>query len=282
MPVPTTATSASPSGRTDRSAARGVSTPGDARRPAPGPFWNLRDTGGLPTPAGPTRRGVLLRGDLPVATGTADLAEVAAAVEPLGLGLVVDLRSDEEATDSPSAFAALGLPVVRHDLLGVPASLVVDQAWTLRRLTTHLLLARGETLVAAARDVARTPGPVLVHCTAGKDRTGVLVAALLHAVGVPAREVAADYAVSGRRLGGAWLDRRVVELRGLHPEGTVLDPALLAGAPAGLMLELLVGVRRRWGGAAGLLRAHGLDAADLEALRARLVTSTTGTAGTAA
>ena len=55
---------------------------------------------------------------------------------------------------------------------------------------------RGHHLVTAARVVAASPGATLVHCAAGKDRTGVTVAMLLDAVGVERSAVVADYAAT--------------------------------------------------------------------------------------
>ena len=55
---------------------------------------------------------------------------------------------------------------------------------------------RGHHLVTAARVVAASPGATLVHCGAGKDRTGVTVAMLLDAVGVERSAVVADYAAT--------------------------------------------------------------------------------------
>ena len=56
-------------------------------------------------------------------------------------------------------------------------------------------------MVAALRSVARSEGAALVHCAAGKDRTGVVVAVALRAVGVRPEAVIADYAATGERIG---------------------------------------------------------------------------------
>src|SRR5918912_2237324 len=60
---------------------------------------------------------------------------------------------------------------------------------------------RPDSIVGALRDVARGPGATIVHCAAGKDRTGVVCALALAAVGVPREAIVADYVATGERLG---------------------------------------------------------------------------------
>ena len=117
--------------------------------------------------------------------------------------------------------------------------------------------------------VARAPeGAVLVHCAAGKDRTGLISALLLGLVGVPAETIAADYALTAELLrprDQEWLE---------HGPGERAErEAILARyAPtAEVMLEVLHQLDRRHGGVERYLLEAGVAPADLDRLRDRLL-----------
>ncbi|SCL38970.1 Tyrosine phosphatase family C-terminal region [Micromonospora pallida] len=149
---------------------------------------NARDVGGLSTSDGHLiRQGALLRSD-------SHERLTPATVEVLRSGRVsriVDLRWAWECAAQPSPF--VGDPVYRH----VP---MLDDvlAYTPPPDTYAPMLDHNRQRIAAAfRAVAEAPpGGVLVHCKAGRDRTGVLVALLLTVAGVAAEDVAADYALT--------------------------------------------------------------------------------------
>jgi protein-tyrosine phosphatase len=111
-------------------------------------------------------------------------------------------------------------------------------------------------------------GGVLVHCAAGKDRTGLISALLLGLVGVPAVTIAADYALTAELLrprDQEWLE---------HGPGERAEREALAArfAPTTeVMLEVLDGLDRRHGGVEGYLAAAGVSPADLDRLRDRLL-----------
>ncbi|WP_337026858.1 tyrosine-protein phosphatase, partial [Microbacterium sp. LB16] len=136
-------------------------------------------------------------------------------------------------------------------------------------LYLHLLEQSGERLVEAIRIIARGQR-TLVHCTVGKDRTGVTVALALSAVGADREAVIADYALTESQL-PAQRSRRIAEyLRTQHPEA-VHAVALATQSPAPVMRRLLEQVDERWGSAAGYLRAQGMTEHELTALAAALV-----------
>jgi protein-tyrosine phosphatase len=119
---------------------------------------------------------------------------------------------------------------------------------------------------------------VLIQCHAGKDRTGMVVALILAAVGVPHATVAADYALSTECLGAEFLDetRTWFEARGWSWD----EYAHLSGSPAELMLDVLAGVDSRYGGVPQYLASIGVRPGDVEALR-ELLTQATPAAGRA-
>ena len=112
---------------------------------------------------------------------------------------------------------------------------------------------------------AEHSGPTLVHCAAGKDRTGVLVALVLDVVGVRREAVIADYALSAERVEA--LFRRWTAAVGVDMPDD-LTPHL---PRAEVIATVLARLDAEHGGAAGWLRANGLEDDAMERLRARLV-----------
>ena len=236
-----------------------------ARADAPDGVINFRDTGGLPAADGVTRTGVLYR--------SANLARLTtegrAALGALGVRRIVDLRSDDEVAWEPSLVEGLELDVVRVPLfLGSVASFF-DRDVTLAELYRSLIDDAGDRVVAAARGVLAAQ-PALVHCTVGKDRTGVVVALMLAAVGVEVESVVADYAATESSLPPERNARILAALRRAHPDARNLEE-LATRAPAEVMRALLAEVNERHGSAADYLRAHGLAEAELAALRRILI-----------
>jgi protein-tyrosine phosphatase len=111
-------------------------------------------------------------------------------------------------------------------------------------------------------------GAAIVHCAAGKDRTGVVVALALAAVGVPRSEIVADYVATGEVLDSI-LDR----LRRSETYAEDLDDRPPdAHRPRPVTMERFLAVLdQRFGGPVGWLTKVGFTEADLAALRARLV-----------
>ena len=126
---------------------------------------------------------------------------------------------------------------------------------------------RPDQVVAAVRGVATAPGAALVHCAAGKDRTGVVVALALRAVGVRPDAVAADYAATGERLELllARLRRSPTYARDVNSK-----PAGSHQPQASTMAAFLDQLAARHGGAAEWLAGHGFGPADLGRLQAKL------------
>lgn len=227
-----------------------------------GGVTNVRDVGGIPTANGRIRSGVLLRsGQLSGAT-TAGAAELRARVRH-----IVDLRDGEEVAAEPSEIDG---PDTTHLplFLGSVRSFFESDT-SLDDLYLHLLEESSERLVAAIRIIAAGE-PTLVHCTVGKDRTGVTVALALSAVGAEREAVIADYALTESQLPAQRSQRIAAYLQEQHPEA-VHAVALATQSPAPVMRHLLEQVDERWGSAAGYLLAHGLRRDELDALVATLV-----------
>ncbi|HEX9064157.1 MAG TPA: tyrosine-protein phosphatase [Streptosporangiaceae bacterium] len=229
---------------------------------------NFRDAGGYPVAGGAqVRWRTLLRSDALDQLGPGALEQFAS----LGLRTVVDLRTAEEAALAPgpaAGLARLGAVTTSISLLG---EVTQDLRPELGAIYDFIVDRRGAEIATAISALARPGGlPALVHCSAGKDRTGIVIGLVLAAVGVPDEVVAADYALTG-----LYLDPRHTPVIGRLSQSTGLGDdtvtALLA-CPPELMLGLLGRVRRHGGSIEGYLAGHGVSPADLAALRAALVT----------
>ena len=164
---------------------------------------NVRDAGGLPLrDGGRTRFGELLR-SASLRYLTDD--DVAHLVDVVGLRMVIDLRTAREIDrDGPTAVAARGVETVPLSFIpeeGTELPETGDDTDPLLRAYLGYLVDRTENVVHAVRLLGRSDaGPTLVHCAAGKDRTGVLLALVLDAVGVEREAVIADYALSAQHV----------------------------------------------------------------------------------
>jgi hypothetical protein len=193
-----------------------------------------------------------------------DESEVAAA-RTYGVSRVIDLRArHEEGPPHPFAGEEAYRSVPWVDVDREPQ---VDPAaqGDLAHLYRGSLDRNVRPVAAAVRAfLDAPPGGVVVHCAAGKDRTGMLVALLLEATGVPREAVVSDYAVSAEHLGTANILERLDEDTRRQAEAfSWSHPESLRSA-----LEHLDAV---CGGAPAYLHdACGLSAAELRAVRHRL------------
>ena len=237
---------------------------------------NVRDAGGLPLrDGGRTRFGELFRSaNLRHVTDT----DVAHLVDVVGLRLVIDLRTAREIDrDGPTLVAGAGVTTVALSFLpedgeALPETGSGDPVDTDPLLRSYLgyLVDRTENVVQAVRLLGGPEaGPTLVHCAAGKDRTGVLLALVLDAVGVEREAVIADYALSAQHVEAMF--RRWTTAAGREMPDD-LTPHLPRAEVIATVLARLDDEHGRDGrdGAAGWLRANGLDDAVLDRLRERL------------
>ncbi|WP_402462769.1 tyrosine-protein phosphatase [Isoptericola aurantiacus] len=227
---------------------------------------NLRDVGAA---SALLRTDVLLRSDAPRAGD----------VEPDGVAwpprTVLDLRDPDEGAEAhPLAGEAevRSLPVLTGATTRAGSGGDVVP-FDLGRLYLEMLDGPGARhLVAGAEAVASDPAPVLVHCTAGKDRTGVLVAVVLALVGVDRRDIVADYVRTDANMPAVIVRARATARTPRKDAHVVaaLPPELLT-APAHAIEAVLAALAAHDGGAAGWFTAHGGDVATLRSLRDRLL-----------
>lgn len=238
---------------------------------------NLRDTGGLaasagdagqPHRAGLTRWGKLYRSDALHRLDDADRRELRAR----RVGLVVDLRDGSERADFPSDLRGLGAAVAHVPVLGMPPRVFLDADASLDDFYDHIVEERGHALVEAVRVIARSGAtPTIVHCTSGKDRTGLVVALALALVGVDRATIVADYAVTERHLPAAALDETVARLRRTHGHAAANLEALVRLSPPAVLTRIFDRIEVAHGSMAGYARAHGLADDDVAALADALI-----------
>lgn len=236
---------------------------------------NVRDLGGLETAAGGrTRHGTVVRAD-----NVRRLSSVGwRSMLDHGIRRVVDLRFEGEEADEPGVpddIEVIGVSLFgRHDPKkerefderiryadDVAAVFASGYIRTLERSP-----ARVTSAVAAVVDGNEADG-VLIHCFAGKDRTGIVTALLLGAVDVPDEVIAADYAESEQNMDSLF---RTWVSEAADPAELELRRRIIR-APYATMLAVLQWLHIEAGGPERYLSDAGLAADQHARLRRRLL-----------
>ncbi|MCW2528185.1 MAG: protein tyrosine/serine phosphatase [Pseudonocardiales bacterium] len=253
---------------------------------------NTRDVGGLPTEDGHrTVRGALIRSaNLQHLTA----GDIATLVIELGVRRIVDLRGDVEVErEGPGPLADQPEVTIHHlsllpgveptpaepvgvaDEIEPAVQLFPGAADTAVALTGDpvadrylmFLDSRPDAVVSALRAIADPDGATVVHCAAGKDRTGLIIALALTLVGVQREAIVADYGLT---------ELRIAEIRQLLGRtetyrAHLATPGSVAPPVTDVMRLVLDELAARPGGAQGWLAQHGWTPEDTGQLRAKLV-----------
>lgn len=223
---------------------------------------NTRDLGGIPLNGGFTRSRVFVRSDhlgLLNASGRQ-------ALEAYGVTTVLDLRSDGEIARSPSPFAGgAGPTYVRRVLIDDQNMNNIGDARDMLERYLFILENRPAAFADVFTTVAHTPGPVLFHCFAGKDRTGLVAAMLLALAGVSPDDIAADYGETDIHLARQyeiWINEAEPARREAFRNELRCPPERILG--------VLDHIDRKWGGVASYLEAAGVSPVAIDRVAAKL------------
>lgn len=247
-----------------------------------GPTSNFRDVGQVPAIGGGNlRRSMLFRSEAVLDPGPDDAAQI----RQYGIRLVFDLRSGAETLHAPNRFwAAEGIAHHNLDLLsGFPRD---HNPWTVlrdnptRAGAEALMLALYSGMPRAALnhlprvfEGALQGGlPLLIHCTAGKDRTGFIVAMLLTALGIEPAAIEADYMASaGRKTDVAREATR--HMARSYVGGEIGDDAIeaLMGVEPAYLAASFAAIDADFGGTDAYLAGVGLEPEKRAALRTQLI-----------
>jgi protein-tyrosine phosphatase len=244
---------------------------------------NFRDIGGVPGADGRlVRRGVIFRSEAVLAPDESDIT----LLDDIGIGLVCDLRGHHERDLAPNRWwMSAGAELLELDILAdirtAPAAwaaLRADPSAEGGRAIMHSIYralpgAAAPHLGRICLRIADGGLPLLIHCTAGKDRTGFLCAVLLKILGVSAKDIESDYLKSAGRASEAVTNATRALI--LHNAGEIVSEGAI---------EAIIGVDRSYlatsfreidvqfgGFDAYLSNAVGLDQATIEQVRTRLI-----------
>ncbi|MBN8612949.1 MAG: tyrosine-protein phosphatase [Deltaproteobacteria bacterium] len=244
---------------------------------------NFRDIGGVPTRDGQRlTKGRVFRSERPHRIASADRVHL----ETLGVGLVIDLRTAADRTRNPAA--SIGRAHVRSIPLHEDPAFDIGLGHLARFLASeegearfrafvahyyrHLAHERAPQIGVAISAIARASEPVWIHCTAGRDRTGMLVAIAQSALGVPEDVVLAGFRETDLRY-AVRLDRLRRVLRAITllrvPDARI---RAVLRCQSETLAEVLTELSSRHGSIEGYVReACGVDDATFAALRSSLI-----------
>lgn len=238
---------------------------------------NFRDFGGYPTIDGRhVRRGMLFRSGVMAHVDEQD----ASMLRSLGIVTICDLRTLDERRRQPTAWPGPATEILAddgaastatlHAILAEPGATGEDMTAAMVELYAELPFKHRSMYGLLLRRLAEGHAPLVVNCSAGKDRTGVAVAILLRALGVAPALVEEDYLASNHLID---LPRLLADsgYRNLHRNQPDLTSAMMAVTPAYLAAAFEAMEARSGSFEAYLSNALEIDAGDLARIRALLL-----------
>ncbi|GGR87269.1 tyrosine-protein phosphatase [Deinococcus sedimenti] len=189
-------------------------------------------------------------------------------LKALNFSRIIDLRSRTERAADPPPYlghaAYLNLPLLpwRHRAFNEASAAARSNADHMSAMLDH---APNQIVTVLGAILDAPPGPVLIHCHAGKDRTGLIAALCSELAGQTRDQTADDYTASGPALRDFYRD---MQARRTPEQWAQLAP--FAPTRADDIRHTLTHIDHHWGTLDAYLTAHGLPNTDLTALRDRL------------
>ena len=220
-----------------------------------GTTYNARDIGGYPTPEGYTRKLAFIRCDNPKGFSQKDIDFLLEN----NITMVIDLRSSDECAQQPDILAStpgftyIDCPMYANGEIPTHSEDIAP---------SYLRLAEAPDVIGPVlHAIAAAPGGVLYHCTAGKDRTGVVSALLLWTAGVDKADILADYITTQAYLLEPY--RRIMRD---HPD----FPYYLTRADIGCIEEFYDALVQKYSRPETYLHEMGLSDGEISAIKAKL------------
>ena len=237
---------------------------------------NFREVSKLPTENGSTiAPGRLFRSDTLQFLTQQDVDFLVATI---GISTIIDLRLPYEVETEGFGFPGSSIPDHHHLPFRVDGTDVTNDATPILQAKDPMVphyLGYLRTMPTSVTQIVRVLGatggvPAVIHCAAGKDRTGVAVAVVLSAVGVPDDVIAEEYARNADRIPQVMNQLRSMKSYGgsidrLPPEAHLTDPVYMS--------RFLAAVQDIYGGVRQYLTDHGVSDDDLQALTQALTES---------
>lgn len=225
----------------------------------------------------PLRDGGAIRGGMIYRSGALDLmteADAACLSDEVGLRTILDLRHPDELAHAPHSLTDRAIALSIFPEGATQESLIAELnglygTGPRPERYFHYLMVGGDRMAQAFGLFAEEATyPILVHCTAGKDRTGVLLALLMDVLGADDADIASEYALSD-----AGIERLIAYLRasGRTLEGTEDEIRARLACPPERATGFIELVRERWGSAEGFFLSHGISEAQIARVRELLV-----------
>jgi protein-tyrosine phosphatase len=230
--------------------------------------YNLRDLGGYKTKDGNvTKWGRFYRAD-----GLHKLTEAdQRTVLDRNIRLVVDLRHTDELQKDPNVFAASEQVAYHNVSLINPATVASTNSSSLGELYVGMLDESQSQIREVMDYLANGPGDALLyHCTAGKDRTGVISALLLDTAGVPHDVIVNDYSMTAECLAPMIDEIRQKHLGSMTQEQSEKFERFM-GCASENMVIMLEHLYNRYESAEKYLLAIGLTEAQIDTLKRKLL-----------
>ncbi len=237
--------------------------------------FNFRDLGGYPTAEGQvTRWGTLFRSDTLHELTSPDVRRL----REMGLATVVDLRTPRELEQTgrgplePEAIGYRHLSVIREGPGGEAGEAMAAPEGDDLSARYLWYLEVGASALVEALTILGEPAsyPLVFHCAAGKDRTGVLAALVLDLMGVAPEVIVADYLLTGERM-ELILDRYRRD-PGFEARLAKVPPSRFT-VQSSTMERFLDVLHRQFGGAEGWASAAGVGPASIDRMRDTLLVS---------